>query len=174
MNSEIMYSSIVYRKEMALKLAIFTAIGLLLLFVSNYFLNNKFLSLLFLIIAIAPIFFIKAVMKRFTKKVAVDLKENLFSISINKTGETPEKCLGYFLRDIMDYSIQLHNRTFSSIKLNLKNGKSVEYSFLQQKQESGQVPTDEILKRFHSMIENYNQSTSDAKKILLKPSFFAS
>lgn len=174
MNSDIMYSFIVYRKEMALKLAIFITIGLLLLFVSNYFLNNKILSLFFLIVVIAPIFLIKLVMKRFTRKIAIDLKEKLFCISVNITGEIPERYLEYYLKEVLDYSIQFPNRRFSSIKLNLKNGKSVEYSFLQQKQQEGQESTDEILKRIHLLIENYNQSKSGEEKILLKPSFFAS
>lgn len=159
---------------MALKLALFSAVGLLLLFVSNHFLNNRFLSVLFLIIAIAPIFLMKAVMNRFIRRVAVDLKKESFSISVYRTGKGSEKYSEHYLNDINSYTIQFPNKRFSSIKLNFKNGNSVEYSFLQQKQDDTQTSTDEILKNFHLMIENYNQGTSVANKIILKPSFFAS
>lgn len=173
MDSEIIYSSIVYRKEMALKLAVFSGISLLLLFVSNYFLKNIFLSLLFLILSIAPLFFINVLIKKFTSKVVFDFREKIFSISIINSSGKDEKCKEYYLDEILSFSIQHPNWRFSSIKLKFKNGKSVEYSFLQQKLANGQV-TIEILKRFYSLIKNYNRSEYTINKILFKPSFFAS
>ena len=87
MNSNLIYSSVVYRKEMALKLAIYTAIMLILLYFANNILNNKFLSFLFLIVSVLPVFFLKMIMRLFVRKISIDMHENYFLLAIeNKNG----------------------------------------------------------------------------------------
>ena len=174
MNTEIIYSFLVYRKEMFVKLIIFATIGLSLLYVSNHFIGSRFLSLFFLIITVVPFLFISKVLKIFTKKVVIIFKKNSITLTVQNSKNKITSTVEYYLNEIKSYTIQFPTFRFASIKLDLKNGKSVEYSFLQQKQDDTQASSDEILKRFHLIIENYNQTSFDTKKIFLKPSFFAS
>ena len=171
MKPELIYSSIVYRKEMALKFVVYVLIGLFLLYISNHFLNNKFLSLLFLIAVVAPVFFLKLIMKRFIREVFIDLQEFVFSITIKNQEEVS---LRFNFDEINTYSIQFPAGKFSTIILNFKNGKSVEYSFPTKKQNEEQINTEELINMFQGMIKNYNNDKPVKEQIVFVPSFMAS
>lgn len=168
MKPDLIHALIVYRKKMALQLFLFSGFCLIFLFISNNYFNNKFFSIFFLVLTISPLFFINFLMAKFKKEIIIHFQNKLFSIVINIS----DKTYSIHCNEIMSYSIQSPNRRFTSIKLNFKNEKAIEYSFI--KDQRLQIPIDMILNQFHAMIQNYNQGISTKDKIVLKPSFFAS
>lgn len=174
METELILSYIIFRKEMALKMGINVLVCLILLLASIYFFKSRFLALFFVLIMILPLLLLKIVMKIFRREVRISLERRTFSIEINKEGSELRSVFKYSLDEFRSYNIQLPNRRFSSIKFTLKNGKTVEYSFLKEKVNDDQIGTDELIDFFHSNIQDYNKSTSDSEKILFQPSFFAS
>lgn len=175
MKTELIYSSIVYRKEIALKFAVYILIVLSLLYISNGILRNNFLSLFFLLAVIVPFFFLKQIMKKFTREVFIDLQEFCFSIVIKDPFRNKEEISFKFnFDDIKAYIIQFPAGKFSNIILHLKNGKSVDYSFPVEKQNAEQVNTDELINIFQRAIKGYNNNKPVKERIVLLPSFIAS
>lgn len=173
MNTKIFYSFVIYRKEMFVKLMIFAIIGLSLLYLTNHFIGNRFLSFFFLIITVVPFIFISRLFKFFRKKAVILFKENLIQLTLQNSNSEIVYDFEYYLSEIKSYTIQFPNYRFASIKLNLKNGKSAEYTFQKQMQDDTQESIDKILKQLHYTIENYNKNLVATEKILFKPSFFA-
>ena len=160
---------------MALNFAIYVLVGFFLLYISNNFLHNKFLSLLILIAVVVPVFFIKLIMKRFTREAFIDLQEFAFSITIkNQFNNKEEASLKFNCDEINTYNIQFPAGRFSTLILNLKNGKSVEYSFPTEKQNAEQINTEELINMFQGMIKNYNNNKPVKEQIVFAPSFMAS
>ena len=156
---------------MALKLALFGIVDLLLLFICQL-IGNKFLSLFFLIVIVLPFLFIEIVIRKFRRDVVIDLKDYSFSITINKGGETNGYNIEIPLNEIKTYTIEFPNKNFTSIKFNFKGKKSLEYSFFRKKQKDEDIPTEKLIENFHLMLQSYNKSQSGTE-IILKPSFFA-
>jgi hypothetical protein len=117
MKTGLIYSLVVFRKEMALKFAVYVLIGLFLLYISNHFLHNKFLSLLFLIATVVPVFILKLIVKQFTREVFIDFQEFILSVTVKNQEEVSLK-LNF--DEINTYSIQFPAGNFSTIILNLK------------------------------------------------------
>ena len=160
---------------MALNFAIYVLVGFFLLYITNNFLHNKFLSLLILIAVVVPVFFIKLIMKRFTREAFIDLQEFAFSITIkNQFNNKEEASLKFNCDEINTYNIQIPAGRFSTLILNLKNGKSVEYSFPTEKQNAEQINTEELINMFQGMVKNYNNNKPVKEQIVFAPSFMAS
>lgn len=115
-------------------------------------------------------------MKRFTREAFIDFKEFGFSITINnKFNNKEEAPLNLNFDEINTYRIEFPAAgKFSAVTFNLKNGKSVEYSFLTEKQNAEQVNTDELIDMFQGMIKNYNNNKPLKEQIIFAPSFMAS
>lgn len=159
---------------MALKLALYTFGGLLLLYISNHFFANRILSVILLLATVLPIFFIGSIMKYFRREVSINLEDLFLSIAIQNQFNKGETSLKLYFDEISSYTMQFPARKFYTIILNLKNGKSVEYSFIKNEQNTEQVSGEELLKMFHEKITNYNNKLNKEKKIVVKPSFIAS
>jgi len=76
------------------------------------------------------------------------------------------------LEEVKSYSVQVPNDRFSSIKFNLRNGRSVEYSFFQKKQADDNITAEDLIGVFNQLIKTYNIA-SNKNKIELRPSFYA-
>jgi hypothetical protein len=173
MSSEIFSSYIIYRRQLAIKLYLNTLFGFVMIIISLYIFKSNFISFLFALLIIAPILFIKFIFAKFKKKIIVKLEENLFSTSIENKNED-EVYEQYYLNEIQAYNVQFPTRRFSSIAINLKNGKSIEFSFFTEKQGNEQNSGEEIINSIHLLIKKYNLSLSSAEKINFRRSFFAS
>ena len=169
-----MQSYIIYRKDMALRLTLTILICILLMLFSIYYLKSNSLAFIFCIVVILPLLFIKPIMKKFTRRINIKLQKNFFSVAIIKNDNEDKMYEDYPLNQISTYNIQFPTRKFSAIKLNLKKGKSLEYSFFKEKQFVEQTDTEELLKSFQAMIKNYNNMVSTKEQILFVPSFIAS
>ncbi len=118
-----------------------------------------------------PFLFMRILIKRFTRKISLQLYPDYFVTKIpDQGGNETEKKID--LDKLASYSIQFPNEKFSSIKFKLHNNDSFEYSFFQKKQNDGDSDGIELINSFHSMIKNYN-STLNTNKIEFKPSFYA-
>jgi hypothetical protein len=166
-------SFILYRREMALKLALFVIFDLLLLYLSNSILQNKMLSILFLIIAVSPIIFLKEMTKKYSYRANFILEEQKFLVIVHKNNSGITFNSEHNLRDIKSYSIQFPNRKLFAIKFNFKLGNFKEYSILKEIDNSENVE-QRLISAFHSMMQLYNKDMPDSDKIHFNPSFYAS
>lgn len=174
MDSGSIQSYIIYRKKMALTMSLSVLASILLMLFCVYYLKSKVLAFVFLVITVFPLIFIRAVMKRFTRKISIRLQRNLFSVSITKVDEENKEYKEYPFSEISTYKVEFPNRKFSVIKFRLKQEKSIEYSFYKEKQSAEQTQMDDLLRSFQSAIKNYNDSVSSEMRIMLAPSFMAS
>ncbi len=165
-------SIIFYRREMALKSGLFVIVNLLLLYLSNSILQNKMLSILFLIFAVLPIIFLKEVTKRYSYNANFILDDQRFLVIVHKNKSDITFNYEYNLNDIESYSIQFPTRKLFAIRLNFKNGNSKEYSIFKDIGDKNMEKS--LISAFHSMIQVYNNHISDSLKIHFCPSFYAS
>jgi hypothetical protein len=136
-----MHSYIIYRKEMALKMTMNVLGSFILLLASIYVFKSNILAMIFGLIMISPLLFLNSIMKLFRREVFIDLQNRSVSMTIKKEGDENEMTSEYFFSEIRSYNIQIANRRFASIKLNFKNDKSLEYSFLKEKVVNDQIAT---------------------------------
>lgn len=168
-----MNAHIVYRKELFLKGVAYVLICLLLGLMATYLLKSRAVSIILLILMVLPVFFMRIVLKLFTKKVFIDLYSDHFIVRIlNRDGSEAESEIN--LIDILSYSIQFPTDSISDIKFKLRNGAALYYSFSKIKQTAEDTDSEELINSFHSLINNYNRRASSENKIVLLPSFYAS
>ena len=167
-----MYTHIVYRKEMFLKGMIYTLAFLVMGLASTYLLKSRVAGVFIITIMVLPIFFLGAIIKKFTRKIFIQLSPGHFAATVlNANGGEVQSEVN--LNVLRSYSIQIPNDKFSTIKFTFEDGKSFEYSFFQKQQSDESITTDELISSFHSLIREYN-NTSTTNKIIFKPSFYAS
>jgi hypothetical protein len=121
-----MYSHIIYRRKLFQHIIIYIIVFLLLGLASTYILKSKTLSIIFLILLVAPLFFLKLLLRKYTKKIAFQFYNDCFIIVLDNLENT------ILLNQIESYSLQLPNEKFNSIKFNLKNNQSLDFSFLKK------------------------------------------
>ena len=169
-----MNTYIVYRKELFIKAIGYIIIWALIGLAATYLLKSRIISIACMIIMIAPIFFIRIIMKRFIRKIHVQLGLNHFTITTHKKNGEIDTRKTFELNELQSYSIQFPNNKFNSIIFKLIGGKRFEYSFFKNQKSDDQFPTDKLIESFHSLIHNYNSVKNREQKVIFKPSFFAS
>ena len=163
---------IIYRKELFLTAIIYIAVCLLLGLASMYLLKSKGLSILMLIVMVAPFFLFRILIKKFTRQAFFQLYPDHFvtTISNEMRNEFGRKI---FFEEILAYNIQFPNDKFCAIKFSLWGGESFEYSLFQKKQNDEDVEGIELIDAFTSAIKNFNLHKPKADKIIFQPSFYA-
>ncbi|MGN6399737.1 MAG: hypothetical protein ACTHMD_04750 [Flavisolibacter sp.] len=160
-------SYIIYRKEWALKWFTTIIIFIALMFISDKYLNSRPLTILFLILLIAPFIFLKSIMNYFTRKVTIQVGIDEISFDITKLdNDVEQQNQKYKLLDISSYQIQFPNNRFACIILKLKSGDKKEFSFRRQNLSDEQSDTDLIIETVHKTFERHD--------IEFAPSFYAS
>ncbi len=166
-----MNTHIIFRRELFLKASIYIIVCVLLGLLSTYILKSKVLSIIILIILVLPIFLMRLLIKRFTRKISIQFFSDHFTIELSdESKKNIETKID--LKNIASYNIQFPNEKFNSIKFRLRSSKSIEYSFFQKKEEDGDVDNKELFNSFHSLIKEYNNNFPE-NKIIFLPSFFA-
>src|SRR5450631_2647118 len=167
-----MQAHIIYRKELFVKGIIYVIICASLGVLSTYLLKSRVIGIILLIILVIPIPFMRMLLKRFTRKIIINLYIGYFTFEIvNKGGIEFQK--KYDLNDLRSYCIQFPNERFNSIKFRLKNGKSFEWSFFQKKQSDEDVDAEIVIDNFNKSIKDYNNRTTTTNRIIFAPSFYA-
>jgi len=161
---------ILYRKEFFIKAITYILVCSLLGILSMYVIKSKPLSILFLMVMIIPIPFLKLLLNIFRKKMHLQIFFDHLQILIeNHKGYQTEKRIDF--TDIKSYSVQFPSEKFSSIKFNLTTNKSLEYSFYNNAFSKEDIGVTELIDSVHESIKKYNRSESN--KILFVPAFYA-
>jgi hypothetical protein len=164
-------TSVFYRKELFVKAILYILGCALLGIASTYWLKSIVISVICLIGMIGPVFFIGLIKRKFTRKIIFGIDRQQVKTTITDSDGKEEK--GEInLEEVESYSVQIPNDRFTSIKFNLRNGGSVEYSFFQKKQANDSITAEDLIDFFNQLIKAYN-SASNKNKIELRPSFYA-
>lgn len=167
-----MNTHIVYRKKLFFEAIIYVLVCLCLGLVATYLLKSRVVSIILLILMIFPIFFLRVLLKLYTKKAIIEFYLDRFIIKIfNRSKSDFEREIN--LRDIISYSIQFPAENISDIKFKFKNGMSQYYSFTSKKDDKD-IESEELINSFHLLIRNYNQQILGHNEIIFLPSFYAS
>ena len=135
---------------------------------SVYLLKSRVVSIVLLILMVAPLFFLRLLVRKFTKKIAFTFYDDYFITVVDDKIENTVS-----LNRIKSYCLQLPNERYNSIKLRTKDDKAIEYSFFQRKQNNEDTDADELIRQFRLLINDFNKKSS-TDRIELRPSFFAS
>jgi hypothetical protein len=139
---------------------------------SNFILNSRAISIILLVFLVFPLPLMGILLKRFTRGIFIQLYPEYFTFEIiDKNGSKIHTILR--LNELRSYCIQFPNDKFNTIKFRFKDGKSFEYSFFQKKPRDADIDSLELIDIFQNSIKKYNNTTTNANKIIFQPSFYA-
>ncbi len=168
-----MNTHLVYRRELFIRGIVYILVCLLLGLTATYILKSKTARIVLLCLMVLPIFFIKALMRLFTRKAYIVIHGDRFVVTVYDRKGRERKNSTTF-NDVKSYSVQLPTLNTADIKFNLKNGHSQSYSFSTDKKNIDYTNGKELILCFQSFINKFNQASPDINKIFLCPSFYAS
>jgi hypothetical protein len=166
-----MHTHIIYRKELFVKGIAYVIVCLLLEIVFLYVVKSRTVCIILLIAMVLPLPFMSLLLNAFTRETDVELNHDYFNFGITDKGNKLEKRID--LTELEYYSIQFPNNKFISVRFWLRSGKANEFSFFREKRE-GDINTNELIESLRSSIRTFNSRPGIAKKIALRPSFYAS
>jgi hypothetical protein len=134
--------------------------------------RTNIFSTIIVIAMVLPVPFIPLFLAMFTRLVYIELSPDQFNFEIMNRRGSVVKTIE--LSAIESYCIQFPSSRFASIRFNVNNGKSREFSFLRKKKGVSDVDATELIETFRKAINDYNSRKEIVRKILLRPSFYAS
>jgi hypothetical protein len=136
-------------------------------FISDQYLNSRPLTILFLVLLLAPVLFVMSFMNYFTRKVTVQLDTDEISFTISNLGtDEEEQMKKYKLLDVASYQIQFPNDMFACLILKFKSGNTKEFSFRRKIFSDTQSDTNSVIEAIHKTLQRH--------QIEFAPSFWAS
>ncbi len=167
-------TSIVFRKKAFVLLLLAILILIALFLISVWVLKLKVLGILLLAAIITFILFLNTLLKRFTRRVIVNFSNETFSVQIVKPNDSKiEIGDSYELNDLVSYGISFPNRKYVDLRLTLRDGKKIQYSFSTNQIDEDQTEPMVIMDKFHDLITIYNKNNSKDNQIECQPSFYA-
>jgi hypothetical protein len=157
--------TVIYRMEAFAKMVLFVFSFVFLAFASSRYLESNVLAVLFIMIATLPLVFIKVLIKRFSAQLTMEVEQDRFSITTQKTGTTETYALPYAELDA--YKIEKSGQKYYILSL-YHAGKRICYPFPTKETVSNQ-PVD-ILESVHGAINEFNKRT--VKQVELKLPFY--
>jgi hypothetical protein len=167
-----MQTHIVYRRELFLKAMVYLIVCLGVEIVLIEVVRSTAISIVGLIIMVLPLALLPLLLGVFTREVSIDLHPDQFNFEIRNKKGPVEKVIR--LSELDSYSIQFPTDRFSSIRFNVSDGKSHEFSFFKQKKDVSDVDAAELIESFRRVINDYNSRREITRRITLRPSFYAS
>lgn len=120
---------------------------------------------------ILPVVFLKTFRKAFVRNSVISFHDASFSIQLfNRKTEGKEEEHEYHYLDIKSYMTTEQVRDHSSsLKLYLKNGSKVEYTFVEQRYNN----ESDVIYKFAKQVKIYNAHNSGQSEIKYHPNLFA-
>ena len=121
---------------------------------------------------LAPLLFEKKAKKMFSRKSIISLFNDYFSVELHDRKTESKEAREFRYDEIKSYKVWDSAKDDSTfLKLALKNGGKVSYTFWGQKEGDDE---NSIVVNLHRCIKSYNETRDEGSKITYAPTFFAS
>lgn len=144
--------------------------GLIIIYSNRYFRTPLIAVLEFILLCIVPFFFEKRIKQLFTGEVNLEFDENGFSVKFYKSASYKNMMIKW--NEMKSYKFYFTPSKNTLLSIYLKNGKSKNWSFKDNKTVKEALNSESIFNIFYSYVNYYNLNKPEGEEISLRKGFY--